>query len=77
MAINSFNPFSLKNIFDHSQLGIKLQETVHYTESRFRAILTDISHDINMDLERRTWVQKLLRQELVSHVTLYYIHINY
>lgn len=67
MSIASFDPFSLKNITDHSRLGYKLQEIIDYAESRFRAILTNLYHDIGEDDDGRPkWVQTLLHRELVS-----------
>jgi hypothetical protein len=65
LAIATFNPFSLQNISKDSLTGIKIQEVVNYADSRFRAILTEISNG-KTDIDRKKWVQSLLHRELVS-----------
>jgi len=64
MSISTFNPFSFTKAHEYTQTGIRLQEAIDYTESRFRDILSSITGDLNID--RKNWVLKLLYRELVS-----------
>ena len=67
MPISTFDPFSSKKAAEYSRTGTQIQEAVHYAESRFRAILTDINNDLNKsEIDRKNWIQTLLRRELVS-----------
>jgi hypothetical protein len=67
MSIASFNPFSLGNNSHHVLTGIRIQEIIDYAESRFRAILTNISHEKEKtESDRKKWVQGLLHLELVN-----------
>jgi hypothetical protein len=68
MSIASFNPFSLKISSQNSETAITIQEIIDYAESRFRAILTHITNETNAtEIDRTSWVGKLLRRELVSN----------
>jgi len=64
MSISTFNPFSLTKAHEYANTGIRLQEAIDYAESRFRAILTYISGETEID--RTYWVLKLLYREMVS-----------
>ena len=69
--MSMFNPFSVKNNSDYSDVRVRLQEIVFYADSRFRAILVHVSKDTSKtDLDRMSWTQKLLHRELVGYLLL-------
>jgi len=77
MTIKTSNPFSLYSLSSHTRVGSRLQDMVDYAESRFRAILTSICHEIDKDVDRKNWVKRLLHREVVSKVFVtIFIHIN-
>jgi len=59
----------MQKVADYSRTGNKIQEIVHYADSRFRAIMTETNKEINKtDVNRNSWVQTLLQRELVSFI---------
>jgi hypothetical protein len=62
--ITLFSPFSEMDNSWNTKVHILIQDIIFYAESRFWAILNEISN-AEMDIDRRVWTQRFLVQELV------------